>query len=386
MSDLEAISKVLDEKGLDSTTASIAMECMVELCQQCGVKKKLAKLGSLFENLTDGVIAFDLNSNIIDANRFGESINRTFKTYYYDGKNYKISNLPVIEEVLKSKTSSDGVVEVVGFDQNGNKHLFNIGCSPVFSETNILVGVCLIIADITQAQKQARQLEDIVSALTHDLKTPLVAAETSVKHLLDGYFGNLTNDQRQILTLLNQSNSDALKLVKNLLTVFKYETKSYKLLLEAVEISTVIEKAINVVKSLLEEKKISLKVSQVNFQFVCDPFEIERVIINLLTNAIKFTPVSGHIELKAIKDEDGFVKIFIEDNGSGIPQDELPNLFERFWQSRKSNSGSNSTGLGLYLSRQIVEAHGGLIWADSESGKGTTVTFEIPNIPFEKTS
>ncbi|MBI2996600.1 MAG: HAMP domain-containing histidine kinase [Candidatus Melainabacteria bacterium] len=225
-----------------------------------------------------------------------------------------------------------------------------------------------------------RQLEDIVSALTHDLKTPLLAAETSIQHLLGGYFGNLTKEQKQILSLLNQSNSDALRLVKNLLTVFKYETKAYKLLLEPVEILEIIEKAISTVSPMLKEKEICLKTSDLEFQFVCDPFEVERVLVNLLSNAIKYTPNGGHIEILAIKNENNNVTITVKDTGIGISKEELPNLFERFWLSHKSNSASNSTGLGLYLSRQIIEAHGGKIWANSEVGKGTQISFEIPEI------
>ena len=191
MSEISDIKKVIESKKLDPITAGIASECMVELCQQCGTKKRLAKLGSLFENLTDAVIAFDLDLNVIDLNKLGEAIQRLFKTFYYDGKSYKLNTLPILNDVIENKASSSNVIEVVGFDPVGNKHIFNVGSSPIFSETSVLIGVCLIISDITEVQKQARQLEDIVSALTHDLKTPLVAAETSIKHLLEGCFGSL---------------------------------------------------------------------------------------------------------------------------------------------------------------------------------------------------
>ena len=247
--------------------------------------------------------------------------------------------------------------------------------------------VISVIRDITdlrqrevESKRKARQLEDLVSTFIHDLKTPLIAANTSYKHLYEGYFGNLTNDQKQILNLLIQSNSGLLRLVNNLLFVFKYESKSYKLLLEAVSINALLESSINTVKPIIEENKIDLKVSSTNFQFICDPFEIERVIINLLTNSIKFIPGNGKIEIKAIKNENGETVIYVEDNGKGIRKEELPNIFERFWQSKKSDSSSNSTGLGLYLCRQIIEAHGGKIWAESSIGRGTKVTFEIPDL------
>ena len=383
MPELPDVSKYAIERELESTAVGIASQCMVDICAQCGTKKRLAKLGSLLENLTDGIIVFDLDLNIIDTNKLGEYIHKHFKTFYYQGKNFNLQSLPFLQEVFINRTSLSKLIEVIGFDDYGIKHIFNIGCSPVFSEGCELVGTCMIISDITEIQKQARQLEDIVSALTHDLKTPLLAAETSFKHLLDGYFGDLLEEQKQILSLLSQNNSDSIRLVKNLLSVFKYETRSYKLLLEPIEISLLTNRAINTVRPMIEEKEINLKITLANFQFVCDVFEVERVIVNLLTNAIKYTPLHGQIELLASKKQDGKVIITVQDTGIGIPDEDLPNLFERFWQSRKSGTRANSTGLGLYLSRQIIKAHSGRIWAESKLGKGTKVIFEIPEITWD---
>lgn len=276
-------------------------------------------------------------------------------------------------------------LELLAKHKNGTELPVDIMLSPI--ETDNGSFVISVIRDISERKRaeeeiveRSKQIEDLVSALTHDLKTPLVAAETSLKYLLEGYFGSLTQEQKQILNLLTQSNDGALRLVKNLLSVFKYKTKSYKLLLEKVQISSLIERGIDTVKLLLKEKEISLKVTPSNFEFLCDQFEIERVIVNLLSNAIKYTEFKGEIELVATKNEDGYVFFSVKDNGCGIAEEDLPNLFERFWQSKRSNSRSNSTGLGLYLSRQIVEAHGGKIWVESTIGKGTKIAFELPEL------
>ena len=272
-----------------------------------------------------------------------------------------------------------------GRRKDGSEFPVDIMLSPIETDEGKLV--ISVIRDITilktteeEAKRRAKQLEDLVSTMTHDLKTPLIAAQTSYKHLQEGYFGKLTEGQKQIVNLLTQSNEHTLRLVNNLLSVFKYESQSYKLLLEQVEVSKLLNKAHDKVRPFLKDKEINLKVTKTNFQFICDPFEIERVIVNLLTNAIKYTSSDEIIELQAVKDEDGNIIISVQDTGIGIPACDLPNLFERFWQSKRSNSSSNSTGLGLYLSRQIVEAHGGKIWVESEPGKGTKISFEIPYI------
>ena len=276
-------------------------------------------------------------------------------------------------------------IDLYGRKKDGTEFSIDITISPIETpEGKLVISVLRDISDRKaqeeEAKRRSKQLEDLVSTMTHDLKTPLIAAQTSYKHLQEGYFGKLTEGQKQIVDLLTQSNEHTLRLVNNLLSVFKYESQSYKLLLERIEVSKLLNRAHDKVKPFLKDKGINLKVTKTSFQFVCDPFEIERVIVNLLTNAIKHTQSDEIIELQAVKDEDGNVIISVQDNGVGISACDLPNLFERFWQSKRSNSSSNSTGLGLYLSRQIVEAHGGKIWVESTRGKGATVSFKIPEI------
>lgn len=277
-----------------------------------------------------------------------------------------------------AKRAMESNLELFGIRKDGSEFPVDIMLAPAIIDN--CEQVISVIHNVTAAKQQARQLEDTVSALTHDLKTPLLAAETNLNLILEGYFGSLTDEQKRILQLLSKSNNDALRLVKNLLSVFKYETKSYKLLLEPVKISFLFGKVNFSIKPILEEKNISLKIFSSDFEFVCDSFEIERVIVNLLTNAVKYSGTGGEIILRAIKDEDGNVTVVVEDSGSGIAGDDMQNLFKRFWQSKRTSSRSNSTGLGLYLSRKIVEAHGGKIWAESELNSGTKVTFKIPSL------
>lgn len=377
MSDLANTKKLAKKRNLNQVTTSNTSQSLTEPISRFGEAKKLANLESLLNNLSEAIIEFDLNLNAIGLNKAGKHVSKNFKTFQHDGKDYRLSELLIIREVLISNANLVSPIEAVSFDRFGVKHIFTIGASPVFSETAALIGVCLIITDITKSHKEAGKLEDLIGGLTHDLKTPLVAAGLNLRHLLDGFFGDITDKQKQILSLLSQNNTDALRLVKNLLAVFKYETKLRKLLLEQVEVSKLLKQVLDSVNPMLEEKNIYLQVTQTNFQFVCDSFEIERVIVNLLINAITVTPRNGRIELRASKNEEGTIMFIIEDFGKGISVEELPNLFKRFWQSRRTSS---NTGLGLYLSKQVVEAHGGRIWAESKLGEWTRIIFEIPEL------
>ena len=276
-------------------------------------------------------------------------------------------------------------LDLCGKRKDGSEIPLDIMLSPFETTEGRLV--ISVIRDVSlqkevenQAKRKASQLEDVVSSMTHDLKTPLLATKTSCSHMLEGYFGNLTEEQKQVIELLQQSSENSLTLVKNLLSVFRYESRFYKLLLEQVDISILLNKAVDSVKSLASENKIILKIVPCKFELKCDLFELERVLVNLLSNAIKHSPTGEKVEIKAIKDVDGNITITIEDKGLGISKEDLPNLFNRFWYSRRSNLNAHSTGLGLYLSKQIVEAHGGKIWVKSELGKGTEVSFSMPSL------
>ncbi len=372
------INRILDERSLDIETEAIAKACMLELCKLCDIDKKFTNLSDLFTNLSDGVIVFSSDLNIIDMNNVAKRFYSEFDSFIFHDVEYKLKSLPVIQTALKDHQQS--TISVSATNQYGQKRNFNIICSPVYSSSSTPGGICMVINDVTEVQKQARQLEDMMASFTHDLKTPLIAAETNVKHLLNGHFGDLNADQRTILELLLKSNDSALKLVKNLLNVFKYETDSYKLLLKSIKVKQLINNAIEVLKPLIENKniEISITLEDEEEKITCDSFELERVLINLLSNAVKFSNIGGNIRIDVRRNKSDLLCFTVQDEGIGIPADKVQSLFTRFWQSKINGGSTHGTGLGLYLSRQIIEAHGGTIWAESTENKGTKISFRIP--------
>lgn len=218
--------------------------------------------------------------------------------------------------------------------------------------------------------------EDFVATLAHDLRTPLLAAIQTLNFFLDGSLGTIDDKQKMFLDTMLHSNKDMLGLVNALLEVYKYESGQLFLCKNQQCVKELIIQTIKEVQTLIDNKNIEVKLDINETKALIDKQEIKRVIANIFGNAIKFTPRSGLIAVSLDKNDENITLTF-KDNGPGIPEEDIPHLFKRFSQGT-SKKRSTGTGLGLYLSRQIVEAHGGKIWVESQLGKGSSFKFTIP--------
>lgn len=236
------------------------------------------------------------------------------------------------------------------------------------------------LVDTIKAQKEIERLRnDFIATLTHDLRTPLLAAIQTLEFFLDGTLGDITENQTKILSTMLHSNQDMLGLVNALLEVYRYEAGNFTLCKDKFSVSDLIQKCVDEVKSLYEKKNIELVLPKNKDVFVYgDKQEIRRVIANFLGNAIAHTPQNGKISLSLDKDEE-YTTFSVTDTGSGISKEDAEKLFNRFSQGT-SKKRSTGTGLGLYLSRQIIEAHDGKIGLDSTLDVGSTFYFKLKNI------
>ena len=227
----------------------------------------------------------------------------------------------------------------------------------------------------TELLELDRLREDFIATLTHDLRTPLLAAIQTLKFFLDGSLGILPERQNKLLETMLYSNQDMLGLVNALLEVYKYESGQLFLCKDWFDLDDFIKQCTYEVRSLIDKKGIELTIRGINGEKIyADKQELRRVLANLLGNAINYT--RGKIAITLFLDNDK-ITVTVEDNGKGIPSEDIPKLFKRFSQGT-SQKRSTGTGLGLYLSRQIVEAHNGKIWLESEVNKGSKFSFSIP--------
>lgn len=244
---------------------------------------------------------------------------------------------------------------------------------------------------VDERDQIARQREDFVSRLTHDLRTPLVAADRMLNLFQQGALGDLTPAMQEAVVTMIRSNDNLLTMVNMLLEVYRYEAGRKTLNFAPVNLVELVQEVIEELQPIASDKGLALRFEPVNSLdnpsaklVTGDRIELRRVVTNLLGNAIKFTD-SGYVSVRlssgtspipGVKDHSLPVIILeIEDTGPGISPTELPKLFESFMTGSHRRSGS---GLGLQLSRRIVEAHQGRIDVKSELGKGSIFTVQLP--------
>ena len=241
-----------------------------------------------------------------------------------------------------------------------------------------------VIRDVTEQKKSDKLRDDFIATLTHDLRTPLLAAIQTLTFFLEGALGELDEKQKLLLSTMQKSNEDLLGLVNALLEVYKYDADKLELTKTNFNIYNLVEQVYNELQPLAQSKEIEFKIECTNKDLTvnADRSEIRRVICNLCGNAINYTQNGGRVVI-TLKNEGNDLIFSVADNGSGIPQEDIPNMFQRFSQGT-SKKRSTGTGLGLYLSRQIIESHGGKIWLESTLNKGSEFSFLLTDSVIQK--
>lgn len=223
---------------------------------------------------------------------------------------------------------------------------------------------------------------DLVSMATHQIKTPLAGIKWTLKMLLSGEVGELTAEQKKWIESSYESNERVLFLINEMLESIRVDDNSFELDKTEENIMAVIKETVKVLEPFIKKKCIKLGISVIpNNQDVIaevDKYQIKIALQNLIENALRYTREGGHVNIEIVK-ETGDVKISIKDDGIGIPEAEKKDIFSRFFRAtnalRKIEKGS---GLGLFISKGIIEKHGGKIWFESKEGQGTTFYFIIP--------
>lgn len=237
-----------------------------------------------------------------------------------------------------------------------------------------------------QSQEKLTQMrEDFVSTLSHDLKTPLLGAIETINAFKQGNFGEVTTPQEKVLETMTRSHQMSLQLVETLLDVYRIDAEGLKLQLSPINLVDIAENVIISLRELSASRRVYINISYGNSDFrrtlwvKGDLLQLQRVFFNLLTNGINHSPRGGKVEIIMESDPTNHI-VKILDQGAGISENDFPLLFERFYQGYRDRQAKGA-GLGLYLSRQIIEAHHGIIWAENRFPNGALFAFCLPAIP-----
>jgi NtrC-family two-component system sensor histidine kinase KinB len=283
-----------------------------------------------------------------------------------------------VAEALESQrpVAGEGMSSVLPLAVDGSERAFRLRTTPMRDNGHHLLGAVTILEDITHLREIDRLKSEFIATASHELRTPLTSVQMGVHLLLEGALGELTDSQNEVLQACRQDCERLDKLMRDLLDLSKIEAGESQPQLAAVSARDLLIKSVKELRPQVEAKGLELIIdAPVELPLVMvDRLQIERVISNLVINALRHTKI-GEIKISA-EQRDNHVAVSVRDTGSGIPAEYLPHIFDKFVQVPDALTGG--AGLGLTISKSIVETHGGQISVQSQVGMGTTFTFTLP--------
>lgn len=337
------------------------------------------QLSTLIDNMESGLVLIDEKGYIHIVNRkfislFGKNV-KDYKGYLY----YEVlENEKFHQTVQNTFLYEKNIKDTFTYKSDGIKTYFEVVGAPIFNERNMLKGAVLVLYDITELKKLEKMRKDFVANVSHELRTPITSIKGFSETLLDSGMNNEETRQEFLTIIYNESHRLQL-LIEDLLSLSRLEREDFRLVLNKVKASEFIDEIIPALRHKAGKKNLALSTVIDNDMIMkVDKERIKQVIINLLDNAIHYTPENGSIELY-VGSTAKYVHIKVSDTGIGIDKKTLPRIFERFYRVDKARSrNTGGTGLGLAIVKHIVEVHSGKIEVESEVNKGTTVHVYLP--------
>lgn len=345
---------------------------------------------AIMENAPIGIAWLDRNLMISGANQafrqqFGGGDGDDFRGTFIFQLPIGIPNDKLIDVIQTGIPFSSNNFMVPLASSYASETFFDLTVWPVKDDENQSVGLVMLTVEVTERVKLGKQREDFVATLTHDLKNPLIGQNRILGLMLKNDFGPISDQQARILSLIKEATEELLALIGTLLEVYRYEGGAAQLRTYDFDVVRMISGCVAQITPIADEKKVAICVAfgEEPTLVTADEMALRRVVMNLLDNAVKFTPENGLVGVSLHRTNDK-LSIVVEDNGAGMTDGEVKSLFQRFSQARQGLKYKASTGLGLYLCRQIVEAHGGEICCTSVVGAGTKFTATIPSVVRQK--
>ncbi|MDP1601889.1 MAG: ATP-binding protein [Legionella sp.] len=354
------------------------------------VRNEKEFLNAMLDNLEDGIIACDASGKItvfnhslqqnIDPDKIANTIDdlpylftlHTLNNELVEGENFPLNRalnserIHALELVMRVKNEVTREVVIDG--------------QQIKSPEGKKLGAVIVIHDVTELKRTEKLKNEFVSIVSHELRTPLTSIRGSLGLLVSGVMGDFPAKASKLLQIANNNCERLLLLINDILDIEKIEAGKMKFQLKTVDLNTLLNESIEANKMYAEKFEVTIQLVQPETAFfvTVDPDRLMQVLANLISNACKFSPKGSQVTL-SVKQEDDRVQVSVADKGPGIPEEFQSRIFQKFSQADSSDTrGQGGTGLGLNISKTIIEKFGGTLNFFSETDKGTTFYFKIP--------
>jgi PAS domain S-box-containing protein len=353
-------------------------------------RRRTAERDAIIASIVDGVIIFNPKGEILGMNPAAQrmlgipkeefhlknhlELLKLFQLETPEGKHLSLEELPSLR-ALRGETLRSVVINIHTLD--GRLLTASVSAAPIHCPEGEMLGAVTTLTDITQLHELQQQRNDLVRMVSHDLRTPLTVIQGQAQmaeKMIDrsGQTDRVKQSVRSILIGARRMNVMIMDLVDSV----RLEARQLELNRVAIDLRSFVMDVVSRLEGVLEIDRVRVEVPEKLPQACADPNRLERILTNLLSNALKYSPSDTEVIVTA-ESRDGIVQITVSDQGGGIAPEDLPYLFRRFYRAKGARK-TEGLGLGLYTSRMLVEAHGGKIWVESELGKGSSFSFTLP--------
>lgn len=345
---------------------------------------------AVLRSITDGIVVVNADRQVIAINPKAAGVFDTSPVEAVGQNLFDVVERQELYDWVKTEIETGASPAFIDeqmsltVSQNGRTEYYNVAVTPVTTEQGDMLGVVLLLQDVTELKELDRLKSEFVMTASHELRTPLTSIAMSVGLLKEEAHERLTDREQELLEAAEEDTQRLRALVNELLDLGKIEAGRIEMEIESVPVALLIENAVTPFIAQAEEEDIDLRWHEPDerLRVSADPNKVTWVLTNLIANALRYTESGGAIEVSVRRAGD-FVHVSVADDGAGIPYEYQAKIFDKFVQVGDGRS-AGGTGLGLAICKEIVKAHGGTIWVDSTPGEGSTFTFTLPLVQSER--
>ncbi|WP_453992669.1 cell wall metabolism sensor histidine kinase WalK [Bacillus nitroreducens] len=334
------------------------------------------KLSSVLAHMTDGVIATDKKGRVILINSPAEDMLHVSRETVLNQS--IVSVLGLDEQYTFEQLVHDIDTEILDFSTHKKQYIIKVNFSVIKKESGFINGLIAVLYDVTEQEKIESERREFVANVSHELRTPLTTMRSYLEALADGAW----KDEKiapQFLHVTQTETERMIRLVNDLLKLSKLDSKDYQLSKDIINFTKYFHRIIDRFE-MTKEQHVSFirNLPEKAIYIEMDQDKITQVLDNIISNALKYSPEGGTVTFELTEKNEQML-VSVSDQGVGIPKENVNRIFERFYRVDKARTRKlGGTGLGLAIAKEMVVAHGGRIWAESEEGVGTTIFFTMP--------